>query len=60
MAHPERPEESGRACRTSRRKFLWDTAGGLGSVALTGMLGSEFLAAQALGAGGTHASPIIA
>lgn len=58
MAPEMNPEESGRPCRTSRRKFLWDTAGGLGSVALTGMLGSEFLAAQALGASGASVNPL--
>ena len=47
-----------RACRTNRRQFLWETAGGFGSVALTGLLGSEFLARSAFAADGQSANPL--
>ncbi|QDU66883.1 DUF1501 domain-containing protein [Engelhardtia mirabilis] len=63
--HADEPQPSrdaaaphGRACVTSRRQFLWDTAGGFGAVALTGMLGSEFLGAQARAADGSGANPV--
>ena len=36
----------------SRRDFLWNSAGGFGAVALSGMLGSEFLASTASAATG--------
>jgi len=35
--------------RTSRREFFWQAGGAFTSVALTGMLGNEFFARQALG-----------
>ncbi|MHC4376831.1 MAG: DUF1501 domain-containing protein [Planctomycetota bacterium] len=47
-----------RACRPSRREFLWQSATGFGAVALTGMLGSEFLAAQARSASGAAPNPL--
>jgi len=49
----------GRACRpTTRRDFLWNTANGFGAVALSGMLGSEFLSSQALAADGAAPNPL--
>ncbi|MEM9379062.1 MAG: DUF1501 domain-containing protein [Planctomycetota bacterium] len=50
--------DRGRACRMSRRELLWQSAGGFGAVALTGMLGPEFLARQALAADGVAVNPI--
>ncbi|MEM1450876.1 MAG: DUF1501 domain-containing protein [Planctomycetota bacterium] len=50
--------ERGRGCRMSRRELLWESAGGFGAVALTGMLGSEFLAGQALAASGAAPNPL--
>ena len=41
-----------RGCDMSRRDFLWNSAGGFGAVALSGMLGSEFLASTASAATG--------
>jgi len=34
------------SCGRTRREFLWESAGGFGSVALAGMLGSDWLRAQ--------------
>jgi hypothetical protein len=51
-------DRSGRACSTTRRQFLWDSAGGFGAVALYGMLGSEFLTAQAADASGAGGNPL--
>src|SRR3954462_13052200 len=42
----------GQACRTTRRQLLWQTGGGFAGVALAGMLGDQFFAAQAVGADG--------
>ena len=50
--------ERGRGCRMSRRELLWESAGGFGAVALPGMLGSEFLAGQALAASGAAPNPL--
>ncbi|MBL6755053.1 MAG: DUF1501 domain-containing protein [Planctomycetes bacterium] len=52
MNEQQQREGQGRACDMSRRQFLWNSAGGFGSVALTGMLGSEFLASSASAAAG--------
>ena len=49
-------KKDGRACSLSRRQFLWESAAGFGSVALTGMLGSEFLASTAKAADGARAN----
>ncbi|MEM6671208.1 MAG: DUF1501 domain-containing protein [Planctomycetota bacterium] len=38
--------------------MLWNSAGGFGAVALTGMLGTEFLKSQALAADGVRANPL--
>ena len=51
-------KKDGRACSLSRRQFLWESAAGFGSVALTGMLGSEFLASTAKAADGARANPL--
>ncbi|MCA9099580.1 MAG: DUF1501 domain-containing protein [Planctomycetales bacterium] len=40
-------------CGRTRREFLWEAGGGFGSVALAGMLGSDFFASQAHAADGT-------
>jgi hypothetical protein len=50
MAH--RPKPHAQSCGRTRREMLWQTAAGFGGVALTGLLGSEFLAGQAKAANG--------
>jgi hypothetical protein len=40
-------------CGRTRREFLWQTGGGFASVALSGMLGNDFFARQAVAADGT-------
>ena len=52
------PNKSGQPCRMSRRQFLSDSAGGFGAVALTGMLGTEFLKSTAQAADGVAANPL--
>ncbi len=39
-------------CGRTRREFLWQTGGGFASVALSGLLGDEFFARQAVAADG--------
>jgi hypothetical protein len=47
-------------CGRTRREFLWDIGGGFGSVALTGLLGADFFARQAVAADGVtpYANPL--
>jgi hypothetical protein len=40
-------------CGRTRREFLWQTGGGFASVALSGLLGDDFFARQAVAADGT-------
>ncbi len=40
-------------CRRTRREFLWESGGGFGAAALTGMLGDNFFANQARAVDGT-------
>ncbi len=42
----------GQFCGRTRREFLWQAGGGFGSVALSGMLGDQFFAKQAVAADG--------
>jgi hypothetical protein len=42
----------GNFCGRTRREFLWEAGGGFTSVALAGMLGSDFLASQTMAADG--------
>lgn len=42
-------------CRRTRREFLWQSGGGFGAAALTGMLGNDFFARQAMAADGKSA-----
>ena len=44
-------------CGRTRREFLWETGGGFTSVALAGMLGTDFLASQSVAADG--ATPFV-
>jgi len=44
-------------CGQTRREFLWQTGNGFGAVALSGLLGSSWLANQPLAAGGA-ANPL--
>ena len=39
-------------CGRTRREFLWETGGAFSSVALSGLLGSQFFAKQSVGADG--------
>jgi hypothetical protein len=39
-------------CQRTRREFLWQAGGGFTGVALAGLLGSDFLAQQAVAADG--------
>ena len=41
-------------CGRTRREFLWETGGAFSSVALSGLLGSQFFAEQAVGADGNN------
>ncbi|MAB78703.1 MAG: hypothetical protein CMJ89_05050 [Planctomycetes bacterium] len=45
-------------CRRTRRELLWQTANGFGAVALTGLLGPNWLARQAFAADGTSPNPM--
>src|SRR5688572_14290129 len=47
-------------CGRTRREFLWQTGGGFAGVALSAMLGDEFLGSQAVAADGLSkfASPL--
>src|SRR5262245_35564796 len=44
-------------CGRTRREFLWQVGGGFGVVALSGLLGDRFFAAQAVAADG--ATPFV-
>jgi hypothetical protein len=46
-------------CGRSRREFLWETGGGFGSVALSGLLGSNWLANQSRAADGQNDNPLL-
>lgn len=52
------PHQEGKACRMDRRQFLSESAGGFGAVALTGMLGTEFLQSTAQASDGVRANPL--
>jgi Protein of unknown function (DUF1501) len=52
--HPGNPS----FCRRTRREFLWDTAGGFGSVALAGLLGNSWLRGQERTADGRAPNPL--
>ena len=39
-------------CGRTRRDFMWEAGGGFGAVALSGMLGDDFLSRQAVAADG--------
>ncbi|MFI4861696.1 MAG: DUF1501 domain-containing protein [Phycisphaerales bacterium JB063] len=57
MATP--PKHARDFCGRTRREFLWQTAGGFGAVALSGLLGNEWLASQAVAANGSsYANPL--
>ena len=42
-------------CGRTRREFLWQAGGGFGAAALSGLLGDDFFASQALAADGQSA-----
>lgn len=48
--HPQSKDRQ--FCRRTRREFMWEAGGGFTSVALTGMLGSQFFAGQSKAADG--------
>ncbi|QDV09994.1 hypothetical protein Poly30_55550 [Planctomycetes bacterium Poly30] len=54
----QQPHREGKACPINRRQFLEHTAGGFGAVALTGMLGTEFLKGTAHAADGVGPNPL--
>ena len=61
MSDINTPRNSGRQfCGRTRREFLWEAGGGFTAVALTGMLGDNFFARQAVAADGvrTFANPL--
>ncbi len=45
-------------CGRTRREFLWETAGGFASVALSGLLGPTWLAGRSLAADGASPNPV--
>ncbi|MEM7261402.1 MAG: DUF1501 domain-containing protein [Planctomycetota bacterium] len=51
MTTPERPNNT--FCGRTRRQFLWELGGAFGSVALTGLLGNQWIGNQVLAADGT-------
>ncbi len=61
MADPfDKPENH--FCGRTRRQFLWELGGGFGAVALSGMLGGDWIKNQAIAADGvsTFANPLAA
>jgi hypothetical protein len=46
-------QSRGNFCRRTRREFLWETGAGFTGLALSGLLGNDFFASQAVAADGT-------
>jgi len=49
---------TGRGCGRTRREFLWQAGGGFAGVALSGLLGADWLRAQTKDAGGAAPNPL--
>ncbi|XAL98884.1 DUF1501 domain-containing protein [Phycisphaeraceae bacterium D3-23] len=50
---PRKPKPTRDFCGRTRREFLWQAGGGFGAVALSGLLGNDWFANQAVAANGS-------